>query len=154
MVNGPAAEHGATLLKDHGYLDLVGLHLNLTEGSPVASPEKVPSLLRAADSRSDNSSTYSEKSSAKSSDNSTASLSVWELLPGPLFLGKVQFTEDCRLGTIVEAHVQHEARAQVFKDISLRTYLFVLVDVPMRLLMNLLLVFPSTHTKKAHIFGC
>jgi hypothetical protein len=99
MVNGPAAAHGVALLRLHGCLDLVGLHLNFTEGSPVAPPEKVPSLLRTTRRRS---------GSSHCSSNFG-----WERLPGPLFLGKAQFVEACRLGTVAEAHVQREARAQV-----------------------------------------
>jgi hypothetical protein len=113
MVNGPAAAHGVILLRDYGCLDLVGLHLNLTEGCPVATPELVPSLLRATSGCRDSSITGGDKTIHVNGISSASRKSGWELLPGPLFLGKVEFTEACRLGTIVESHVQHEARAQV-----------------------------------------
>jgi chitin disaccharide deacetylase len=44
MVNGPAFEDAVSLAQDNPALD-IGLHLTLTELGPVASPDKVPSLV-------------------------------------------------------------------------------------------------------------
>lgn len=45
LVNGPAAEHAVGMMKTNGLLDSMGLHLNLTEGTPVGNPEGIPTLL-------------------------------------------------------------------------------------------------------------
>jgi hopanoid biosynthesis associated protein HpnK len=44
MVNGPAFEHAVALAKENPALD-IGVHLSLTELSPVAAPETVASLV-------------------------------------------------------------------------------------------------------------
>ncbi len=44
MVNGPAFEDAVALAQENPALD-IGLHLTLTELGPVASPDKVPSLV-------------------------------------------------------------------------------------------------------------
>ena len=45
MANGLVAAEALELARQHGLLDSVGLHLNLTEGRCVAPAEHVPSLL-------------------------------------------------------------------------------------------------------------
>lgn len=45
MINQPAAEHAISLLKEVPGV-YVGLHVNLTTGSPVSNPEKIPSLVK------------------------------------------------------------------------------------------------------------
>jgi chitin disaccharide deacetylase len=47
MVNGQAMESAASIAKQHASLD-VGLHLNLTEGQSVSSPDAIPSLANQA----------------------------------------------------------------------------------------------------------
>jgi predicted glycoside hydrolase/deacetylase ChbG (UPF0249 family) len=45
MANGDSADSAFELLKAHGMLDCVGLHLNLTEGKPLSDPASIPTLL-------------------------------------------------------------------------------------------------------------
>ena len=45
MINQPAAEHAVSLLKEVPGT-YVGLHVNLTTGSPVSDPDKIPSLVK------------------------------------------------------------------------------------------------------------
>lgn len=45
MMNMPAVEHGYNLIKDKGYC--LGVHTNISVGSPVCDPEEVPSLVEA-----------------------------------------------------------------------------------------------------------
>ena len=45
MVNTAHTAHALALASKHGFLSQVGLHLNFTEGEPLACPTRVPSLL-------------------------------------------------------------------------------------------------------------
>ena len=49
MANGAAVGPAVALLREHGLLDRVGLHLNLTEGRPLTDPARVPALLLGGD---------------------------------------------------------------------------------------------------------
>ena len=46
MANVPGAEQSLGLLRSHGLLKRLGLHLNLTEGAPLSPPSGIPSLLQ------------------------------------------------------------------------------------------------------------
>jgi predicted glycoside hydrolase/deacetylase ChbG (UPF0249 family) len=99
MCNAPAAASGIRAIESLGpwAQGLVGLHLNLTEGSPLSPISEVPSLLRAplsADSCS------SWESSAHSNGK-------------PCFLGKIGFSIACAQGTVDPKEVVQEARAQL-----------------------------------------
>ena len=45
MANGAAAVDALALAREHSLLSAVGLHLNLTEGTPLCDPAQIPSLV-------------------------------------------------------------------------------------------------------------
>lgn len=101
MCNAPAAATGlaAIALLGPEVCDVVGLHLNLTEGAPLAPVHEVGSLLRPEFHEPTESSAPWERSAAAHK--------------GPCFLGKLGFSRACAAGIVETSHVVREARAQV-----------------------------------------
>lgn len=83
MANMCTADPSLDLLRSNGLLERVGLHLNLSEGTPLSAPSEIPSLVIASGTSS------------------------------PRFLGKAGFQNACRDGKIRVEHVRIEARAQL-----------------------------------------
>ena len=102
-VNGVRAAEGVRLLKEEGFIDSIGLHLNLTEGNPVA--DGASTLLRGSEPIENE----------------------WEATTAPLFLGKVRFSQNCQAGTISPLCISREARAQVSQFLE---FILLIVCLP------------------------
>lgn len=97
MINGPAVQEAIALFTAAGLLDArrIGLHLNLTEGRPISSPDAVSSLLLPAGQV----------------QPGTALGPAAQLFP--LFLGKHAFHRRCLDGTIGPDQIANETKAQL-----------------------------------------
>ena len=109
MVNAPAAVHGVHLFREQGLLSCLGLHLNLTEGCPVADPSSVSTLVSGA-------------SGGTGEETSPSESNEWALLAPRVFLGKAGFLARSQSGQVAHAHLQRETRAQVKSMRGWRTH--------------------------------
>ena len=91
MANGDAAAEAIEMARVSGFLEVVGLHLNLTEGHPVSDPRDVPSLL------------------LKESETQPGT----GLKGGALLRGKMGYRAACASGVISPEEAAAEARAQL-----------------------------------------
>lgn len=99
MANAPDADFALALARETGFLGAVGLHLNLTEGSPVCRSGEVRSLLLPPGETQAGTGLRAPEASEDGS--------------GGLFLGKRRLREACRAGLVDPAEAAREVAAQL-----------------------------------------
>ena len=106
--NSPAAERGLELMRQHGLLDKVGLHINLTEGEPLGAEDEVATLLvpkGAEEAQHDQEESQSHFFVHRQRANAET----------PSFRGKKWLTDASAAGGGIDpAHVAAEVRAQMW----------------------------------------